>query len=51
MSDNTSDNTENAEARREAREYIMDGIANGDDPWEILDGLSSFWDGDLCDLF
>lgn len=37
--------------RADARQYILDGLENGDSPFDILDGLAGFYDGDPCDLF
>ena len=39
------------EARFQARAYILAAIDEGWPPEDILDGLSSFWDGDPVDLF
>ena len=43
--------SEEPTARDEARQYILDGIDAELSPFNILDGLSSFYDGDPFELF
>ena len=40
-----------AEARARAREFILDAIDEGRSAEDILDELTSFYDGDPTDLF
>lgn len=40
-----------AEERQYARDFILNGIAAERDPADILDELSTFYDGDPTDLF
>ncbi len=40
-----------AEARAQARRFILDAIDEGRSPIEILDELTTFYDSDPCDLF
>jgi hypothetical protein len=40
-----------AEARARAREFILSAIDEGRSAIEILDELTTFYDGDPCDLF
>ena len=40
-----------AEARARAREFILSAIDEGRSAVEILDELTSFYDGDPTDLF
>lgn len=40
-----------AEARARAREFILSAIDEGRSAEDILDELTSFYDGDPCDLF
>lgn len=42
---------EERESREDARQFILDGIDSGADPVDILNELSSFYDGDIVDLF
>lgn len=42
---------EERESREDARRFILDGIDAGEDPVDILNELSSFYDGDIIDLF
>lgn len=37
--------------RDEARNFIMDGIDAGVDPFTLSDEVGSFYDGDILDLF
>lgn len=37
--------------REEARNFIMDGIDAGVDPFTLSDDVGSFYDGDILDLF
>ena len=46
-----NEETKEAEEREDARKFILNALADGLSPCEILDELSSFFDGDLCDLF
>lgn len=36
--------------REDARRFILDSVYNGVDPVQILDELSTFYDGDPIDL-
>lgn len=39
------------EEREDAKRYILENISAGTDPIDILNDLSSFYDGDIVDLF
>ena len=39
------------EEREDAKRFILEGIDAGEDPVDILNDLSSFFDGDIVDLF
>ena len=39
------------EEREDAKRYILENISAGTDPMDILNNLSSFYDGDIMDLF
>lgn len=39
------------EEREDAKRYILENISAGTDPIDILNDLSSFYDGDIIDLF
>ena len=39
------------EEQEDAKRFILDSIADGVGPLQILDELSSFYDGDIFDLF
>lgn len=45
------DEREKSETRIRAQDYILAAIEEGQSPEDILDGLASFYDGDLFDLF
>lgn len=51
----TENSSEQIELEREERDYarrfVLDNIVAGSEPEDILDGLTSFYDGDPCDLF
>ena len=36
--------------RDDARRFILEGAAAGVDPWQLLDELATFYDGDIIDL-
>lgn len=42
---------EGCDLREEARNFIMDGIDAGVDPFTLSDEVGSFYDGDILDLF
>ena len=46
-----SANQTTEEIKSDARQFILDGIDAGVDPVDILNELSSFYDGDIIDLF
>ena len=39
------------EEREDVKRYILENIDAGTDPVDILNDLSSFYDGDIVDLF
>ena len=39
------------EEREDVKRYILENIRAGTDPIDILNDLSSFYDGDIVDLF
>lgn len=39
------------EEREDAKHYILENLVAGTDPIDILNDLSSFYDGDIVDLF
>ena len=39
------------EIREDARRFILDSLEAGAGPFQILDELSGFYDGDIEDLF
>lgn len=39
------------EEREDAKRYILENLVAGTDPMDILNDLSSFFDGDIIDLF
>lgn len=39
------------EEREDAKRYILENLDAGVDPIDILNDLSSFYDGDIVDLF
>lgn len=39
------------EEREDVKRYILENISAGTDPIDILNDLSSFYDGDIVDLF
>lgn len=39
-----------AEARARARAFVLEAIDEGRSPEDILDELTTFFDGDVCDL-
>lgn len=39
------------EEREDTKRYILENISAGTDPIDILNDLSSFFDGDIIDLF
>jgi len=41
---------ERDEAKEYAREILMDGLDSGANPLDILDDISSVWDGDPTEL-
>lgn len=47
----TEDTGEKSEARIRAQDFILAAIEEGRSPEDILDELSGFYDGDVCDLF
>lgn len=51
----TAKSSEQIELEREERDYarrfVIENIVAGSEPDDILDGLTSFYDGDPCDLF
>lgn len=55
VEDSLSKRGEHIELEREERDYarrfVLDNIVAGSEPEDILDGLTSFYDGDPCDLF
>ena len=51
MNPDTNPKSEETERRDEARQFILDAIEDGASPFEILDELGTFFDGDPCELF